>query len=387
MDYLKFTAGEIFDGYRFLGPGHALIAKGNGMIEDIVPLTEAGDDVRAVQGIISPGLINCHCHLELSHMKGLLPKGQGLIGFITSVMTSRSSGKEAILQAISNADSEMENNGIVAVGDICNTSFTIAEKHQSRIHYHNFIEALGFHPDTAHERYQAALNVFNLFATDFPGRSSLVPHAPYSVAPSLFKQINHLPGNQLLSIHNQESPDENLLFQNASGGFPGFYSELGMRLDFFQPSGKSSLEAVLPHFLRHQRVILVHNVETTRADLDALDNFSNSSAVNFHLCLCPNANLYISGKLPDVPMLSSGKQDIVLGTDSLASNDELSILGEMKTISNHFPLIAVEELFSWATLNGARALQMEKLLGSFERGKIPGIICSSADLTTTVRLL
>ena len=91
-------------------------------------------------------------------------------------------------------------------------------------------------------------------------------------------------------------------------------------------------------------------------------------------CLCPNANLYISGLLPDPDLLLRYNSVIVVGTDSLASNHQLCILEELKTLQRQFPSVATATLLQWATLNGARALQLDGVLGSFEPGKQPGVV-------------
>ncbi|GAC1531191.1 MAG: hypothetical protein NVS3B15_10530 [Sediminibacterium sp.] len=91
-------------------------------------------------------------------------------------------------------------------------------------------------------------------------------------------------------------------------------------------------------------------------------------------CICINANLYIENALPPIPLLRNNNCQLVLGTDSLASNRSLSILDELKSITRHFPDVPLAELLQWATLNGARALQMNDILGSFEKGKQPGVI-------------
>ena len=121
-----------------------------------------------------------------------------------------------------------------------------------------------------------------------------------------------------------------------------------------------------------RNVLLVHNTFTSAEDLA----YCGAARLNRQLffCLCPNANLYIENRLPDLGLLRAQRCRIVLGTDSLASNDGLSILGEIKTLMHYFPEIPQEELLGWATLEGARALQMHGSLGSFEKGKKPGII-------------
>ena len=109
------------------------------MILDIVPPTEypEGDTLR-LKGTIVPGFINTHCHLELSHMKGMVNSGTGLISFIKDVVTRRDAPPEVIEQAIWDAEDEMIANGIVAVGDISNTLDTFAQKQQNRLTYYTF---------------------------------------------------------------------------------------------------------------------------------------------------------------------------------------------------------------------------------------------------------
>ena len=107
----------------------------------------------------------------------------------------------------------------------------------------------------------------------------------------------------------------------------------------------------------------------------------------FTFCLCPNANLYIENSLPQVDMLRAHNAHIVLGTDSLASNHALSILGEINTLRTHFAHIPTEELLQWATLNGAKALGMDSRLGSFNKGKQPGVLCIHNNLEAVKRLV
>ena len=95
---------------------------------------------------------------------------------------------------------------------------------------------------------------------------------------------------------------------------------------------------------------------------------------NSFWCICANTNQYIEQTMPPIELLRSQKVNIVMGTDSYASNWSLNMLDEIRTIQNHLPQIPLEELLGWATINGAKALQMDKGLGSFEKGKKPGIV-------------
>src|SRR3569832_2072222 len=99
MDYRKLKADKIFDGYRFIKDRVLIITK-DGLIKEIIPEENAGDDIEVFEGILSPGFINSHCHLELSHMKGLIPEKTGLVDFVFKVVTERHHSEKEILQAI-----------------------------------------------------------------------------------------------------------------------------------------------------------------------------------------------------------------------------------------------------------------------------------------------
>ena len=385
MAFQKFRADQLFDGSQMLDDGHVLITSESGSIEEIVDVGEAGDDIRVLQGILCPGFTNCHCHLELSHMKGRIPERTGLIEFVTRIIKDRHYSEEQILSAIEEAESEMIKEGIVAVGDICNNTLTITQKSKGRILYHNFIEASGLLDDMAEVRFERALNIYKEFGQqNLPGFSgSIVPHAPYSVSEELWKKIVHFPANKLMTIHNQETKSENELFFANRGEFINFYRELKVDPFIIKPSGRSSLQTYLQKFLSDQQLILVHNTYTSIEDISYCASFNRSSAT--YWCLCPNANLYITGKLPDPELFDSSR--VVLGTDSLASNHQLSLLAEMRVLREHFPGIRTEQLLGWATINGAKALQLDNILGSFERGKRPGLVICDATLSACRRLL
>ena len=145
-------------------------------------------------------------------------------------------------------------------------------------------------------------------------------------------------------------------------------------ISFFQPSGKSSLQSYIEQLKEARNVLLVHNTFTTEKDLSYLSDESLGLNPDIYYCLCTNANQYIENAMPPVQLIRKQKGTIVIGTDSLASNGSLNILDELKTITHHFPEIVLTELLQWATLNGAQALQMDESLGSFKKGKTPGIL-------------
>ncbi|ANH84062.1 amidohydrolase [Niabella ginsenosidivorans] len=377
---IKIKPTQLFDGYR-ITEEDVLILTQEGTVEAVVHQSEAGDDIKKVDGLLSPGFINCHCHLELSHMQGMIPEHTGLLQFVNQVVRQRDAPADEIAAAIEKAEAAMIKNGIVAVGDICNTADTLFQKEKNNLYYHNFIEVIGFEPGLADEAFKTYKMVYDGYQKVFPPQQlSLTPHAPYSVSTPLWKLLAQFPGNHLLSIHNQETPDENEWFINGGGGFKALYERLQLKQSPIAPTGKTSIQTYADYLQKEQQLLLIHNTCTDAEDVRYIQD-------RFPLvfwCLCPNANYYISNRLPDIPMMLEQNAQLVLGTDSLASNYGLSIRGEMQRIQQHFPQITVEQMLPWATLNGARALQIDDLYGSFEKGKRPGAVLISGD---TVMLL
>lgn len=369
--YRKLKADRIFDGYRFRA-GEVLITTTDGTIEAIVPAADAGADAEELNGTLCPGFINCHCHLELSHMKGLIPEKTGLVDFVFRIVSERHHSESAILEAIAAAEDELLGNGTVAVGDICNNDLTIAQKKKGRLHYSNFIEASGWLPSLANSRMDRARQLYEAYG-DVPGSDrSVVPHAPYSVSQELWTAITPYFRGQTVSMHNQETAFEDEFFQQGSGDFLRMYELMKINNEHHRPTGLSSLLSCFERLVPAARVLLVHNTFTRQEDIDGLKTFAFAPDVFF--CLCANANLYIEDRMPPVELLRANRCTIVVGTDSLASNHQLSIPEELRTIRAHFPQLPLEELLQWATSNGARALGLAARLGSFEEGRKPGIL-------------
>lgn len=370
MAYKKFNASQLFTGREMLDENFVLIVQENGVIETIVRVDEAGDDIQEINGILCPGFINAHCHLELSHIKGMIPEHTGLVDFILQVISKRQTDTDQILEAVEKSENEMLAAGIVAVGDICNHTHSLTQKNAKRLHYHNFIEVSGWNPIVAASRMETSLTFYKIFKNLFPLHTSLSPHAPYSVASELWDLMLPFFSEQIITIHNQESAAENELFKSDSGDFKSLYQLMQINNPSFTATGQNSLPSVFHYLEAAKHVLLVHNSFTEQSDID----FIRSSPTSVSFCLCPNANLYIEQTLPPVDLFVKNDITLVIGTDSLASNHQLSILDELKTLHHYFPHLSLSLLLQAATLNGAKALGMEQELGSFEKGKKPGIL-------------
>ncbi|WP_426669147.1 amidohydrolase family protein [Mucilaginibacter sp. McL0603] len=320
------------------------------------------------KGIICPGFVNAHCHLELSHLKDKLVPGRGLINFIKDIQAVRAADSSTILKAAEKADAEMYENGIVAVGDISNSNASIAIKAKSKIYYHTFVEAFSFLPDKAQETFDKALSLLGEFK---PQSCSITPHAPYSVSKELFRLIKKYSDNNtnLLSIHNQESEDENKFYRYRLGGFIDLYEHFGIDISFFKSQARNSLQSILPLLTNKQDILFVHNTCTNLKDIYFIKRFDRK----VHFCFCPGANLYIEKKLPKIDLFVDQGFNLTLGTDSLASNTKLCILNEMRLIQQKSPSLSIEKLIEWGTINGAKYLGISDEKGTLEEGKTPGL--------------
>jgi aminodeoxyfutalosine deaminase len=398
MSYLKFRADQLFNGYRLLDNQQVLITDEKGIVEKIVASEDAGDGVQEFSGILSPGFINCHCHLELSHLKNVISPHTGLIDFLCSVVTKRGFVPEIIQQEIIKGEKEMYDGGIVAVGDIGNTADTADVKSKSSIRWQNFVEVLSFTDEKAEENFRHYKNVSaileeKLQISNLQHRTSLVPHAPYSVSPKTFQLINEATKNQIISIHNQEHPAEDELYKTGGGDYLKLFSIFGMHRSPFPVTGKSSIRSYLPYFNNGQTIFLIHNTYMPGEDVTWANEYAAVHGLKLVYCFCVNANLYIENTPPPVEQFIKHHCPIVLGTDSYSSNWELSIAKEMEAFL-HMPYFqsmayvnAIETILQWATINGARALQWDNELGSFEKGKKPGVVLLANNFSSSKRLV
>jgi cytosine/adenosine deaminase-related metal-dependent hydrolase len=388
MARLRFTADRIFTGTAMADAGSVLVMKEDGSVEDIVPAAEAGEDVRHLDGILCPGFVNAHCHLELSHLKNRIPEGNGLVPFLKEVVSIREADRERVEAAMLDAERMLYENGVQAVGDVCNSSDSLVVKSQSRIRWTNFIEVLCLTDRKAAERIAHFRSIRDLFRAAEGGiaseeglwRSNLSPHAPYSISPLCFQTIDAETEGQVVTLHNQETAGEDELYRTGTGPFLSLFEKLGEKGNPLPVTGRSSLQSVLPHFKRRQSLILVHNTFTSREDLAFADAYAAETGLDLHYCLCPNANLYIEGRLPSVSELMSGGRSLVIGTDSYGSNRQLDVASEIRTLMDRVEGLGLETVLRWATFNGAKALRRDDEMGSLSKGKKPGLLLLDEDL-------
>jgi len=359
-----------------------LILEDDGTVCDVIDTSGNLEEIANLEyynGILIPGLVNCHCHLEYSWTANSIPMHTGLPGFIERMISLRRNIPVGIESSCIEASDTMFANGISLVGDITGSSQLFNIKSTGSIQYVNFIELLNT-VDSPEQIIDLATKLVN--ASESSGMPAyLSPHAPYSVSSSLFKLIQSTKPNAVYAIHNQESNSENLWFRGEKNQLSDLFAKFKIESDPLHSAGISSLQTISEYFPKNSNILLIHNVATSRSDIEFIDKIHDQT----FWILCPNSNLYISNSLPDFNLFRSAKCNIALGTDGLGSNASLSILDEILTIHSFAPDIPLEELIKWGTINGAHALKLNNKFGSFEKGKMPGVnLLQNIDLQNLV---
>jgi cytosine/adenosine deaminase-related metal-dependent hydrolase len=205
---------------------------------------------------------------------------------------------------------------------------------------------------------------------------SYAPHAPYSISEALLEQIYDSPdGLRTTSLHFMETQGELEVFEKGSGPFYTFYDALNIPYFINQRKHKKEIDFILHGFNSDSRLLTIHN---TLANAENIQELARRLDENWFMCACPQANLYIENRLPEYSTwMDIVPQQICIGTDSLGSNTGLSIFDEILTIQSHSPDINADTLLQWANINGARALGIDHLFGSFVPGKTPGAVLLS----------
>ena len=320
-------------------------------------------------GVLVPGFVNAHCHLELSHLRGAIASGCGMAGFVQAMRAQRHRfSPEAQLAAARYHAARMRAEGVFLIADVCNSARSFAVKSENPENWHNFLELYGLRTKSAESLRPTAT------AADAAGLAwSITPHAAHSLnrdafaaAIEGFSTDKNSPAtkNPPLSIHFLESDEERALFRQK-GPLWAWYREEDFPMDFTEY--KSPAERILAEIPAHRNLMLIHNTFVAASEIEALQAHFGD-----HLTwvLCPRSNRHITGAQPPVELLRRHGARIALGTDSLASNSDLSMLEEMKMFAG----VPLDEVLSWATAHGARLFNCDDRYGTFEVGKRSSIV-------------
>jgi len=315
------------------------------------------------QGVLLPGLVNAHCHLELSHLAGLLPGGGGFVPWVESVVASRGHfAPESMRSATASAIRFLEERGTVAVGDVSNALGHLDLLSASRLSAVVYLELLSWDPAKAEAVVAFAEQRMAEVAPSLrPGVDvRLAAHAPHSVSPALFALIVGRGGPA--ALHLAESPDETAFLASGGGAWPGFLERRGLADVAFAPPGLSPVRYADHLGALHERLVAAHGVQLDAVDREIL------ARRGVHVVLCPRSNRHLGVGAADMPALLASGVRLALGTDSLASAETLDVLDDAALLHRQFPALDPGAIVRMATLGGAEALGLDDL-GAIAPGK------------------
>lgn len=330
---------------------------------------------RFLDGAIVPGFVNAHCHVELSHLHGKFRKGTGMAGFIDQINELRDwAGREVKVELVRKWMDKMWSDGVSAMADISNDDSSFEVKASHPMYTRTFLEVFGSEPHMC-EGVMNEVTELNAAADAAGIDAAPTPHSCYTMSPRLLS-ASAAAGLErgYLSYHSQESLEEEELIRYGSGAMYENRKRSGMSTP--PVTGESSLKYFMDRLADARpapydaHVLLVHNVCLSQDDIDAARKVMN----NVYWAICPLSNQFIHDALPPVRLMRENGLDVMIGTDSLSSNDDLDMVKEMYCLHENFPEVGMNELLSWASLNGARFLSKEDELGSLTPGKKPGLV-------------
>ena len=340
-----------------------------------VGVCEDPDSEEILQGALVPGFVNAHCHVELSHLHKKFRKGTGMAGFIDQINELRDwAGREKKAELVQEWMDKMWNDGVSAMADISNDDSSFDVKASHKMYTRTFLEVFGSEPEMC-EGVMKDVTELHEIASSKGLDAAPTPHSCYTMSPALLS-ASAAAGlkDGYISYHSQESQEEEDLLISGSGAMYENRKRNGMSTP--PVTGESSLKYFIERLADikqgpyDEHILLVHNVCLQQGDIDAAKKVMN----NVYWAVCPLSNIFIHNALPPIPLMRANGLDITLGTDSLSSNDDLDMVAEIECLHRNFPEVPMEEIFKWASLNGARFLSKDNILGSFAQGKRPGIV-------------
>ncbi len=347
----------------------------DGTVTAVGRCEDISSEKRFLDGAIVPGFVNAHCHVELSHLHGKFRKGTGMAGFIDQINELRDwAGREVKVELVRKWMDKMWADGVSAMADISNDDSSFEVKASHPMYTRTFLEVFGSEPHMC-EGVMNEVTELNAAADAAGIDAAPTPHSCYTMSPQLLS-ASAAAGLErgYLSYHSQESLEEEELIRYGSGAMYENRKRSGMSTP--PVTGESSLKYFMDRLADARpapydaHVLLVHNVCLSQDDIDAARKVMN----NVYWAICPLSNQFIHDALPPVRLMRENGLDVMIGTDSLSSNDDLDMVKEMYCLHENFPEVGMNELLSWASLNGARFLSKEDELGSLTPGKKPGLV-------------
>ncbi|PKP37193.1 MAG: hypothetical protein CVT97_06675, partial [Bacteroidetes bacterium HGW-Bacteroidetes-14] len=305
----------------------------SGTITEIGQLKEESESTEFYNGIIVPGFVNSHCHIELSHLVNCFEQDSGMAGFIRQINRLRNSvDEDGRKQATEEQMNQLYKSGVSAMADISNCSESFAIKAKSPLYTRTFLEVFGSEPQDA-PKVIAGVKDLHQVSKEAGIDAAPTPHSCYTMSRDLLRDASAAGLEEgFISYHNQESWEEEELVKTGTGPLAEEYRSRGLSTP--PVTGGSALRyfiSTLRKIEKHRegkipgQILLVHNTFTNKESIDS----ALAELENPYWAICPMSNLFIHRALPPLELMRSNNLKICLGTDSLSSNTVLSMVDEM----------------------------------------------------------
>lgn len=334
-----------------------------GKSKDILVKYHDCHEVR-LNGVLLPFLINCHIHLELSHIKGITQPTpetpmSAWISELVEIRSQKDNDTNFIVDEIEKMVEYQFNTGVGFLVNIGNSPEHLPQFDGSIPEVYSIYEVLA----PTSPRTTRVLNEVQRLSDELP----VSPHAVYSSSAKLIKELKNRASiyNHLFSIHAAESADENYLVQTQNGSFREFLHDRNCWDNTLMPADRfnSVIEYLDSLEVFDENTLCIHGVHASDSDIAILKKRKA------HICCCPGSNDFLRvGEPPVQKMLKAGILPCI-GTDSPASNIEVNMWREMQFIRRQNSEIDSLDILKMATLGGASAVQRSNDYGSLTKGK------------------
>ena len=346
-----------------------VVAFGRRAANDPTPGTQLGDVA------VMPGLVNAHTHLEFSYLRDQIAPASSFTNWARQIIHERRKRPHLqapeIMSAIDAAIAECLKSGTAVVGDITNTLAPFKKLVESPLAGVVFWEIIGFKIDKPDELIEHAIGELSgLPATDRV-RASLAAHAPYSVAPLLFRSIKKAVGQMPFvpcSVHLAENVEEVELLRTGGGPWKALMKDIGSWNHEWTPPGVGPVQYLDDMGFLDNRLLAVHGVQMSKAALARLKERGTT------LVTCPRSNVHTGAGLPPASDFYESGVRVAIGTDSLASSPDLNVFAEIAALHAIAPSVPAASLLESATIQGARALGFDADYGTIEPGKLARLL-------------
>ena len=310
--------------------------------------------------ILTPGLVNAHCHLEYSDFVGAIPELGSFADWIKAIVDLRHDVDDtAHCQSWLRGARQTLCHGVTSLGNIENRRDLLPQLwSQTPLRMVSFLELIVLHAKSDSQREIGEASDWARVNTPPRGCVGISPHAPYTTKPDLLEACAKLT-DMPQAMHLGESADEDEMFHQGSGAL---YEMMALAGRDMSDCGKHSPLAHVACFgMLSERLLLIHGNYLNHADIQVL---ANSGASLVH---CPRSHQYFNHVAFRFDDLESAGVNICLGTDSLASirekEGELELFSEMRLFRELHSDVPEGNILQMVTTRSAAALGMEGVIG------------------------